>query len=60
MFKFPDKVCAIRFFSLLNTVVENGKRKREQQQQQQQRHCQKCGKNEETDVSTEQVGESFS
>ena len=59
MFKFPDKVCAIRFFSPLNTVVENGKHTREQQQQQQS-HCQKCEKNEETDVSTEQVGESFS
>ena len=58
MFKFPEKVCAIRFFSLLNTEVEIGKHKREQQQQ--QSHCQKCGKNEETDVSTEQVGESFS
>lgn len=57
MLKFPDKVCAMRFFSLLNTVVENEKRKQEQQQQ---IPCRKSGKNEGADVSTEQVGESFS
>ena len=48
----------MRFFSLLNTAVENEKRKQEQQQQ--QIHCRKSGKNEGTDVTTEQVGESFS
>ena len=58
MFKFAVKVCAMTFFSLLNTVIENGKR--DQEQQQQQIHCQKSGKNEDTDVSTEPVEESLS
>ena len=40
MFKFLGKVCAIRFFSLLNTVIENGEHKREQLQQQQQQQIQ--------------------